>query len=124
MVIGVSVRDNAYEASMANTTARPSGVNRYFGGPSRNTTEVNTQQMASGETSVRTAIPAEPRLRKRHLLFAQQPVSVLDGDGRVVDQDADGERQAAERHDVQRVPEEIEAHQRREDGEGNRDDDD
>ena len=45
---------------MANTTARPSGVNRYFAGPSRNTTEVNTQQIASVDTSVGTAMPAEP----------------------------------------------------------------
>ena len=60
MVIGVSVRDSPYEASMANTTARPSGVNRYRAGPSRNTTDVNTQAMASVETSVGTAISAEP----------------------------------------------------------------
>ena len=45
---------------MANTTARPSGVNRYRAGPSRKSTEVNTQEMASVETSVGTAIPAEP----------------------------------------------------------------
>ena len=45
---------------MANTTANPSGVNRYFAGPSRKTTEVNTQLMASVETSVGTAIPAAP----------------------------------------------------------------
>ena len=30
-------------ASIANTTAKPSGVKRYFAGPSRNTTEVKTQ---------------------------------------------------------------------------------
>ena len=45
---------------MANTTASPSGVNKYRAGPSRKTTEVNTQLMASVETSVGTAIPAEP----------------------------------------------------------------
>jgi hypothetical protein len=45
---------------MANTTASPSGVNRNFGGPSRNTTDVNTQLMASVETMVGTAMPAEP----------------------------------------------------------------
>ncbi len=45
---------------MANTTARPSGVNRYLAGPSRKTTDVNTQAMASVETSVGTAISAEP----------------------------------------------------------------
>src|SRR6202795_3836640 len=60
MVIGVRVLDNPYEASIANTTASPSGVNRYLAGPSRNTTEVNTQLMASVETSVGTAISAAP----------------------------------------------------------------
>src|SRR5246127_4377503 len=45
---------------MANTTASPRGVNRNFAGPSRNTTEVNTQLIASVETIVGTAMPAEP----------------------------------------------------------------
>src|SRR6202051_2588347 len=60
MVIGVRVLDNPYEASIANTTASPSGVNRYLAGPSRNTTDVNTQLMASVETKVGTAISAAP----------------------------------------------------------------
>jgi len=47
-------------ASIANTTASPSGVNRYFEGPSRNMTEVNTQLMASVDTNVGTAMPAAP----------------------------------------------------------------
>ena len=45
---------------MAKTTARPSGVNRNFAGPSRKTTEVKTQQMAMVETSVGMAISAAP----------------------------------------------------------------
>ena len=49
---------------------------------------------------------------------------VLDRDRGVVDQDADRKRQAAKRHGVQRVAEEIERDQRREDGERNRDHDD
>ena len=54
---------------MANTTAKPSGVNRYFAGPCRNTTETNTQLIASVETSVGTAISAAPcsvAARQRH----------------------------------------------------------
>ncbi len=35
-------------------------MNRNFAGPSRNTTEVNTQLIASVETMVGTAMPAEP----------------------------------------------------------------
>ena len=45
---------------MANTTARPRGVNRYFAGPCRKTTETNTQLMARVETRVGTAMPAAP----------------------------------------------------------------
>ena len=45
---------------MANTTARPSGVNRYLAGPSRKITDVKTQLMASVETRVGTAMPAAP----------------------------------------------------------------
>ena len=59
-MIGVKVLDSTYDASIANTTASPSGVKRNFAGPSRNTTEVNTQPIASVETNVGTAIPAEP----------------------------------------------------------------
>ena len=60
MVIGVRVRDKPYEASIAKTTARPSGVKRYFAGPSRNTTEVKTQLIAKVETRVGIAISAAP----------------------------------------------------------------
>ena len=45
---------------MAKTTASPSGVNRYLAGPSRKTTDVNTQLIASVDTNVGTAIPAAP----------------------------------------------------------------
>jgi hypothetical protein len=45
---------------MAKTTASPSGVNRNFAGPSRKITEVNTQLIASVDTMVGTAMPAEP----------------------------------------------------------------
>ena len=45
---------------MAKTTAKPIGVNRNFAGPVRNTTEVKTQLIASVETSVGTAMLAEP----------------------------------------------------------------
>src|SRR6202007_2847979 len=60
MMMGVKVLDSAYDASMANTTASPSGVKRNFAGPSRNTTDVNTQLIASVETMVGTAMLAGP----------------------------------------------------------------
>ena len=43
------------------------------------------------------------------LPLLQVPVDVLDGDGRVVDEDADGERQAAQRHDVERLGQDAES---------------
>jgi hypothetical protein len=45
---------------MANTTARPSGVNKYFAGPSRKITDVKTQLIASVDTRVGMAISAAP----------------------------------------------------------------
>ena len=44
-------------------------------------------------------------------------IDVLDGDGRVVDQNADRERQTAERHDVDRLTEQGQRDQRAEDRE-------
>ena len=49
---------------------------------------------------------------------------VLDRHRRIVDQYADSKSEPAERHGVERVPEEIERDERSEDGEGNRDHDD
>ena len=100
---------------MANTTARPSGVKRYFAGPWRKTTEMNTQLMARVDTSVGTAIPAAP-------------CSVAEGSGmcssvsrrcvfsivtvEIVDQDADSKRKPAEGHRVDGVAEEVEDDER------------
>ena len=109
---------------MANTTARPSGVKRYLAGPSRKTTEANTQLMASVETMVGTAIPAEPcrvACGRGIAFLGEQAVGVLDRHGRVVDQDADGERKTAERHRVERLAEEVQRDERRQDGQRDRD---
>ena len=111
---------------MANTTASPSGVNRYLAGPSRKTTEVNTQLMASVETSVGTAMPAAPcsvACGSGMSFFGEQAMGVLDRHRRIVDQDADRERQAAERHGVERLAEEIQHDQRRQDRQRDRDHD-
>ena len=67
---------------------------------------MNTQQIATVETSVGTAMPAEPcRVASGSgiVLLGQQPMRVLDRHRRIVDQDADREREAAKRHRVQRV---------------------
>src|ERR1700755_1567014 len=105
---------------MANTTASPSGVNRNFAGPSRNTTEVNTQLIARVETMVGTAMPAEPcsvaaaRLKPRPR--TRWVFSML-----IVDEDADRERHAAKRHGVERVAHEVKDDDRCQDRQRDRD---
>ena len=46
------------------------------------------------------------RLRQGLALLGQQAMGVLDRDGRIVDQDADRQREAAERHGVEGLAEE------------------
>ena len=63
------------------------------------------QMRASRRTRDRDLLRAvEDRLLDR-LALLEVPVDVLDLDRRVVDEDADGEREAAERHDVDRLAE-------------------
>ena len=61
------------------------------------------------------------RLRQRLTLLGEQAVRVLDRDRGIVDQDADGERQAAQRQGVDGLAQEVERHQRRQDRQRNRD---
>ena len=65
----------------------------------------------------------EDRLLER-LALLEVAVDVLDRDGGVVDQDADRERQPAERHDVDRLAERAEHDDRGEDRQRDRDRDD
>ena len=51
-------------------------------------------------------------------------IDVLDGDGGVVHEDADREREAAERHHIDGLPEHGQKRDRRQDGERDRDHDD
>ena len=93
-MVGTIVRDSRYEASMANATASASGVNRNFGGPSRNSTDTNTMLIVSVETNVGPAIcgSVEDRLAQR-LSEADIAVDVFDFHGRIVDQNADRQSQ-------------------------------
>ena len=91
--------------SIAKTTAIASGTKSDFAAPVMKTTGTKTMQMQSVETNAGVAISrravedrADDRLLLRHVA-----VDVLDLDRRVVDEDADGERHAAERHDVERL---------------------
>ena len=86
-------------------------MNRNFAAPVRKNTGTNTMQMHSVETNAGTRDllrAVEDRLLER-LSLAQVAVDVLDLHRRVVDEDADRERQPAERHDVQRLPERARA---------------
>ena len=54
------MRESRYDASIANTTAMASGVNRYFAGPTRNTTGTKTMQIDRVETKAGVAICCAP----------------------------------------------------------------
>ncbi len=58
------------------------------------------------------------------LALFQMPVDVLDGDGRVVDENADRERKTAERHEVDGLAERIEDDEGGDDGQRDGDGDD
>ena len=86
----------------------------------------NTMQMQSVETSAGTAICAAPSRMACTISLpcVKVAVDVFDFDGGVVHQDADGERQAAERHDVDGFAQRAEDDDRGENRERNRDRDD
>ena len=68
-----SFRDSTYEASMANTTARASGVNRYLAGPSRKTTETKTMQTVAKVINVAAAIAIPARIAQVAETTGQRP---------------------------------------------------
>jgi len=86
---------------MAKTTASASGVKRYFAGPVRNTTETKTIQMASDLLRA-----VENRALDRFSL-CEISVNVFQLDGGVVHQNANREREAAQRHHVEGVAEQA-----------------
>ena len=106
-IVGTSVRDRMNEQIIANITASAIGTNRKRATPSRKNIGTNTMQMQSSETKAGVTICAAPsRIAVLDVLaLLEMPVDVLDRHRRVVDQDADRERQAAERHDVERLAE-------------------
>ena len=120
------MRERKYDVSIAKTTAIASGTKSDFAAPAMNDTGTKTMQMQSVETSAGAAISwraVEDRLHDR-LAHGALAVEVLDLDRRVVDEDADGERHPAERHEVERLAESIEHDDRDEQRERDRDQDD
>ena len=106
-IVGTSVRDRMNEQTIANITASAIGTNRKRATPVRKNIGTNTMQMQSSETKAGVTIWSAPsRIDGLDVLaLLEMPVDVLDRHGGVVDQDADRERQAAERHDVERLAE-------------------
>ena len=96
---------------MANTTASASGVKRYFAGPVRNTTETKTMQMASVETNAGTAICCA----LDRFSLSEVAVNIFELNRGVVDKNADRQGEAAKRHHVERVAEQGQDRQRRQD---------
>ncbi len=101
-MVGTSVRESRYDAIIASTTASASGVNRYRAAPVRKITGTNTMQMHSVETKAGTAICMAPSRMARTigLPMAKIAVDVFDFHRGIVHQNADRQRHAAQRHDV------------------------
>ena len=106
-MVGTSVRDRMNDHTIANMTASAIGTNR------KRATPVEEEHRHEHDAD------AEQRDESRHhdllgavhdggfdlLALLEMPVDVLDRHRGFVDQDADGERQPAQRHDVERLAE-------------------
>ena len=86
-----------------------SGVNRNRAAPVSSSTGTNTMQMASVETKAGTAICDAPSSTARTMRLAHGHIAVrvLHLHRRVVHQNADGQREAAQRHRVDRLAEQA-----------------
>ena len=102
-----SVSDSARKNWPTTPDSSPSGAN---------TTTVVSVELTSGATSSRDGVA-----RRSSAPFAGAAMDVLDHDDRVVDDQADGDRQAAHRHQVDRLAEQPHEHERRDDRQRQRD---
>ena len=102
---GTSVLDSRYDVIMAKPTASDSGTNSDRTGSSMMKAGMNTDRMHSMASRRGTAVSHAAALdgpgQGRRVLHLH--VDVLDRHGRLIHQDADGQGQAAQRHDVDRV---------------------
>ena len=116
--IGTNVLESRYDEIMANPTARVSGMNSDRSGSAMMNAGMNTDRMQSNASSRGTAVAL---LRVQHRRgdvrrVLHLHVHVLDRHRRLVDQDADRQRHAAQRHDVDRVARHPEPEQRPQQG--------
>ena len=98
-------RQQVRQASIANTTARASGVNRYLRGAveEQHRHEHDADRERRDERRPGDLLRAVENRLSSGLPIAEVAVDVLDLDRRVIDQDADRQGQAAERHHVERM---------------------
>jgi hypothetical protein len=103
---GTNVLDRMYEASIAKPTASDSGTNSAWAAPCMKNDDTNTARMQSIASSRGNAVSAEPSRTAwaSGLPALQVGVNVLDRHRRFVHQNADRQRQAAQRHQVDRLP--------------------
>ena len=106
---GTMVKDSARLASREPITESDSGENRYFAVPCSRKTGTKTMQMHKVDRNVGIATsraPVHDRLAER-LVHGDVPLDVLDDHRAVIDQDADRQCKAAERHGIQRLAGQI-----------------
>ena len=104
-IVGTSVRDRKYDAAIAKITASASGRNSAAAGPESAKIGRNTIQIDSVDTNAGMAIcsaPVDDRFAQRRAVL-DVAMNVLDRHRGVVDENTHGQRQAAERHHVQRL---------------------
>ena len=106
---GTSVKDSARLAISDRHTDSDSGENRYLAVPCSRKIGTNTMQMHSVESRVGTPTSPAPSMiaSSSGSPIAHVALDVLDHDRAVIDQDADRQRKAAERHGVERLPADI-----------------
>ena len=106
---GTKVLESRYDVIIAPPTASDSGTNSARTAPcmmndGMNTERMHKQRQQPGDRRLHVPLPHGARHRRRVLHLG---VDVLDLDGRLVDQDADGQGQPAQGHDVDRVPRQV-----------------
>ena len=102
---GTKVLERRYDATIEKPTAKRQRHEQRVRRARHEEGGMNTarmQSMASNRGTVVSAV-ASQRGAGEALAIGEMGVDVLDRDRRFVDQDADGQRQAAERHDVDRL---------------------
>ena len=99
---GTRLLESRYDAIMENATASDSGTKSWRLTPIMKKDGTNTARMQNIESSRAMAVRlhASTTARARETPGSIWRVNVLDFDGGLVHQNADRERQAAQRHDV------------------------